>query len=60
VTAPTKLNSTNTRPVTTVEVLNAENQQAEREQLNRILKYLETQITSIGNRVTTLEESTTS
>ena len=58
-TSPTKLNSTNTRPVTTVEVLNAENQQAEREQLNRILKYLEAQIASLGNRITTLEGGTT-
>lgn len=39
---PTRLNSGDTRPVTTFEVLNAENQQVEREQLNRILKELST------------------
>ena len=39
---PTRLNSGDTRPVTTFEVLNAENPQVEREQLNRILKELST------------------
>jgi hypothetical protein len=42
--SPTKINSGNSRPVTDINVLNAENRGVEREQLNRILNELNSRI----------------
>jgi hypothetical protein len=54
--APTKLNTGNDRPVTSVLVKSADNASTEREQLNRILKDLNTRLSAVESRVTDLED----
>ena len=50
-TAPTKLNTGNDRPVTSVLVKSADNASTEREQLNRILKEMNQRLTQVELRL---------
>ena len=54
--APVKVNSSNTRPVTSVLVKKAGDPNVEREQLNRILSNLKESIDLLTARINTLEE----
>ena len=56
-TAPVLINSGANRPVTSVLVKDANDRNVEREQLNRILKYLDERITTVSSSIPSLAPS---